>query len=105
MVHQLQLMDEERQEKASRGEGIPSARGFVDEVILTAQSPAHNLRFVSFDKETSLFVEVTDVRERFTAISQSIRDERKRKAKAKRELESSAGQQDSPSRFWKRPDR
>lgn len=91
----LSVMDEERENKARRGETIPSVREFVYEVIMVAQSPAHNLRFVSFDKETSLFVEVTDVRERFTAISQSIRDERKRKTNAKRELESSAEHQDS----------
>ena len=101
----LLVMDEERENRANRGGGLTSVREFVDEIIRTAQSSAHNLRFVSFDKETSLFVEATDARELFTAISQFIRDERKRRTKAKRELESSPEQPDSPSRFWKRPER
>ena len=74
----LKVMETDRQERIARCETVPAVKEFIKDIIQTAKSPEHNLRFVAYDKTTSLFVEIDDFQELYSAVSQRLRDQRKR---------------------------
>lgn len=74
----LKIMERNREEQIARCESVPSVKEFITGIIQIAKSPEYNLRFVAYDKKTSLFVEIEDFQELYSTVSQSLRDERKR---------------------------
>ena len=89
----LMVKEQRREEQIVLCESVPSARDFVNDIIQTAKSPPHNLRFVVLDKKTWLFVEIEDPQKLYTAVSQALRDQRKRMRLDKRLLQNSSVQQ------------
>ena len=72
----LKVMERDREEKVARCESSLSVKEFIGEIIRMVKH--HNLRFVAINKEMSLFVEIEDGKELHTAVSQALRDQRKR---------------------------
>ena len=69
-----------------------SQRRVGPEIIKMARSPKHNFRFLVFDKESSLFVDIDDHKELYKRVSQALRDQRKRaRIKKQRLMEHVAG--------------
>ena len=75
----LKRMERQREEtiNSSHGNVLPIKK-FIETIIEKARSPEHNLRFLVFDKKTSLFVDIQDHSELCKRVSQSLRDQRKR---------------------------
>jgi hypothetical protein len=74
----LKVMQTDREERVARCETVPVVKEFIIDIIQTAKSPEHNLRFMAIDKTTSLFVEIDNFQELYSTVSQALRDERKR---------------------------
>ena len=74
----LKVMQTNREERVARCETVPVVKEFIIDIIQTAKSPEHNLRFMAIDKTTSLFVEIDNFQELYSTVSQALRDERKR---------------------------
>ena len=74
----LKIMERDREEKLVRCENNVPIKDFIESIIQVAQSPEHKLRFLMFEKKTSLFAEITDRNELCKRVSQALRDQRKR---------------------------
>ena len=73
----LKLMEREREEAVNGSNGKPMPiKQFIEIIIEKARS--YNLRFLVFDKNSSLFVDIEDHTELCKRVSQSLRDQRKR---------------------------
>jgi len=74
----LKVMETDRDERIARCETVPAVKEFINDIIQTAKSPEHNLRFVAIDKTTSLFMEIDNFQKLYSTVSQALRDQRKR---------------------------
>lgn len=75
----LKLMERQREESLNSSEGhILPIKQFIESIIEKARSPEHNLRFLVFDKQSSLFIDIRDYNELCKRVSQALRDQRKR---------------------------
>ena len=83
----LMVMGRERDEKLEINENeVQPIKHFLEEIIKTVRSPKHNFRFLVFDKESNLFVDIDDHKQLCKRVSQALRDQRKRARIGKQRL-------------------
>ncbi len=78
----VKIMERQRQESVQSVSNVLPIKQFIESIIAKARSPEYNLRFLAFDKKTSLFVELRDHSELCKRVSQALRDQRKRSKQA-----------------------
>jgi len=74
----LKDMEREREESLQSGSNVLPVKQFVESIIAKARSSEYDLRFLCFDKNSSLFVDLLDHNELCKRVSQALRDQRKR---------------------------
>ena len=74
----LKDMEREREVSLQSVINVLPVKQFVESIIAKARSPDYNLRFLVFDKKSSLFVDLRDHNELCKRVSQALRDQRKR---------------------------
>jgi hypothetical protein len=94
----LKVMERNREEQIAKCETVSSVKEFINDIIQTAKSPEHNLRFVAIDKTRSVFVEIDDFQELYSTVSQALRDQRKRTRLESRLLKTAQEQKDEEQR-------
>lgn len=75
----VRLMERQREESINSTDGkILPIKEFIESIIEKARSPEHKLRFLVYDKEKCLFVDIRDHNTLCKRVSQALRDQRKR---------------------------
>jgi len=78
----VRIMERQREESVQSVGNVLPIKQFIESIIAKARSPEYNLRFVVFDKKSSLFIDLGDHSELWKRVSQAYRDQRKRSKQA-----------------------
>ena len=76
----LKILGRDREEQLAHSQDIPvpPINELIERILLIATSPDYNLRFLTYDRKTHLFVKIENHNELCKKVSQTLRDQRKR---------------------------